>query len=192
MKTALAVVFFAASAFAQDQSAVAAAESACGPNDTEFHIKADNSQHPTPQPDVGKALVYVAEDQRFQAVKVVTARVGLDGAWVGANRGNSYLFFSVEPGEHHLCTDWASSFLPAGRVVSLANFTAEAGKVYYFRARTSGGPASLLHRGEGSQYEDQAFIDLEQINSDEGKLLVASSVWSNSQPKNQRAKYISK
>jgi hypothetical protein len=27
----------------------------------------------------------------------------LDGSWIGANYGTSYLFFSVAPGEHRLC-----------------------------------------------------------------------------------------
>ena len=186
MRTALVVILFAVSAFAQDQSAIAAAESACGPKDVEFHIKTDISHHPVFQPDAGKALVFVVEDQKFKAVKEVTARVGLDGAWVGATHGNSHLFFSVEPGEHHLCADWMSSFLPDGRLVTLANFTAEPGKVYFFRVRTSGGPASYVD-GRSFQSDHAAAIDLEQVNSDEGNLLVVSSPLSNSQPKNQRA-----
>lgn len=186
MRTALVVILFAVSAFAQDQSAIAAAESACGPKDAEFHIKTDNSHRPVLQPDAGKALVYVVEEQKFKAVKDVTARVGLDGTWMGTNRGNSYLFFSIEPGEHHLCADWTSSFLPNERLVTLANFTAESGKVYYFRIRTSGGPASYIDGG-GFQSDHEAAIDLEQVNSDEGKLLVVSYPWSNSQPKDQRA-----
>jgi hypothetical protein len=178
MKTALAVIFFAVSAIAQDQSAALAAEAACGPHSVEFRIKTENSQHPVVQPDPGKALVYVILDQKFQTVRAVTARIGIDGVWVGANRGNSYLFFSTAPGDHHLCTDWISDFLRGGRLVSLANLTAEAGNIYYFRVRTSGGPSSYLKDSDRS-----ASIDLELVNSDEGKLLVASSAWSNSQPK---------
>src|ERR1019366_9119074 len=30
-------------------------------------------------------------------------KVGLDGAWVGANQGSSYFFFATTSGEHHLC-----------------------------------------------------------------------------------------
>jgi hypothetical protein len=128
-------------------------------------------------------VVYVTLEEKFQAIRAVTARVGVDGAWVGANRGNSYLFFSTTPGEHHLCTDWISNLLLAGhRLVSVGNFTAEAGKVYYFRVRTSGGPSSYLKDSGRS-----ASIDLGPVNSDEGKLLVASSVWSNSQPQHQQA-----
>jgi hypothetical protein len=71
---------------------------------------------------------------------------------------------------------------PGGRLVSLANLTAESGGVYYFRVRTTGGPSSYFKDSDRS-----ASIDLEPVNSDEGKLLVASSAWSSSQPKIQRA-----
>jgi hypothetical protein len=92
MKTALALILFAVSAFAQDSS-VAAAQSACDSNHTQFRIKTNNNEHPLAQPDPAKALVHVIEDQEFKAVRDVTARVGLEGAWVGANHGNSYLSF---------------------------------------------------------------------------------------------------
>lgn len=166
MRTAFVLLLFAVSACAQDVS-VAAAEAACGPSNAEFHISEDRSQRPVPNPDEGKALVYVVLDQRWGSVNP-TSRVGLDGTWVGANYGNSHLFFSVGPGEHHLCTDWTS------KRVSLAKFTAELGKVYYFRARITG-----YTSGTGSV----TTIDLDLVNSDEGKLLVASTPLSTSEPK---------
>ncbi len=52
----------------------------------------------------------------------------------------------------------------------MANFTAEAGKVYYFRIR--------LFPGQG----DFVF-DLDPINIDQGKYLVASSVYNVSHAK---------
>ena len=179
MKTALIVILLAASAFAQELS-VAAAESACGPADTRFAIKIKPGIRTLQQPDSGKALVYVVEDQKFRAINDVTARVGLDGVWVGANRGDSYFFFSVEPGEHHLCTDWISEFLPDGRLVSLAPLTAEAGKTYFFRVRTTGGMGSIT---DNRWSTDGASIDLDPVNSDQGKLLIASSALSVSHPK---------
>jgi hypothetical protein len=180
MKTAFVVIFLASFVFAQNPDRVPHAQPACGPLNAEFQIKMDNSQSPDFQPENGKALVYVAEDQKFQAAKDVTARIGLDGAWVAATRGNSYVFFSVDPGEHHLCADWRSTLLSAGRLVSLFGFKAEAGKVYYFRVRTTGGPASMLDR---SSLDESATLDLDLINSDEGKLLVSTSPYSASRLK---------
>jgi hypothetical protein len=179
MRTALVMILLVTSALAQNSNVIPHAP-ACGAANVQFSIKMDSSQTPAPEVEAGKALIYVVEDQKFKAVKDVTARVGLDGAWVGATRGDSFLFFSVEPGEHHLCADWVSSFLTYGRNVALFGFTAEAGKTYYFRARTMGGPPSMTDRnGLG----DSASIDLDLVNSDEGRLLVESSTLSVSHPK---------
>lgn len=178
MKIALVFVFLASSAFAQDLS-VAAAESACGPSNVEFGVRTNTDQSPLQQPEPRKALVYVVEDQRFKAIRDVTIRVGFDGNWIGATRGNSYVFFSVGTGEHHLCVDWASSLASSDRLVSLANLTAESGKVYYFRARTTGGPGAL---GDG-RWQAEPSLDLDLVNSDEGKLLVASYARSVSYPR---------
>jgi hypothetical protein len=95
-------------------------------------------------------------------------RVGLDGDWAGATRGDSYLSFAVEPGEHHLCVDFLSEFLEPGRLVPVYGFTAQPGKTYYFRARTI---ASISSSGR----RDIASHDLDLLNDDEGKLLVANS-----------------
>jgi hypothetical protein len=63
MKTLLTIVLLASSfAFAQDQAAIAAAEAACGPKDVKFDAKQDPTQHPAPQPDSEKALVYVVQE----------------------------------------------------------------------------------------------------------------------------------
>ena len=147
MKAALVLILYAASAFAQDQAALAAAESACGPKDVKFTVKQDTTQHPAPQPEPGKALVYVVEDLGqcsqctgrgnafFTDVSMALTKVGMDGNWMGANHGNSYLFFAADPGEHHPCLNWQSVFVVRSRAFAMANFTAEEGKTYYFRAR---------------------------------------------------------
>jgi hypothetical protein len=46
------MIFLAASAFAQDQSAAAAA--ACGPKDTDFEVKLDKSKHALAPPELAK------------------------------------------------------------------------------------------------------------------------------------------
>lgn len=172
MKAALALLFLSIPAFCQN-STVNSTVSSCGPNDVLFRVKTQNLQA-IPSPEPGKALVFVVEDQKFKAVRDVTVRVGLDGSWVGANRGNTFLYFAVEPGEHHLCADWVSGFVPNGRAISVANFTAEAGRVYYFRARTVGSYGTFGDNS-GLQLPNGAGIDLDPVNADEGKFLVARS-----------------
>ncbi|MGA7696720.1 MAG: DUF2846 domain-containing protein [Candidatus Sulfotelmatobacter sp.] len=171
MKAALFVVLFAVSAFAQDQAAITAAQAACGPKEVKFDAKQDAAQHPTPQADPGKALVYVVQNLgEMQCSGCALTKVGLDGAWVGATQGSSYVYFPAEPGERHICVNWQSRLEWRSRSLALANFTAEAGHVYYFRIRLS------ISRSIYS-------FDLDPVNSDEGKLLVASSAYSVSHSK---------
>lgn len=172
MRFALILACFAASACAQDQSAVAAAQAACGPNNVKLNAKQDPTQHPTPEPEKDKALVYVVQELgELKCGGCALTRLGLDGNWVGANQGSSYFFFRTEPGEHHLCLNWQSRLEGRSRAIALANFTAEAGKVYYFRAR--------VFVGHLNNY----FFDLDPINSDQGKYLVAASAFSVSHTK---------
>lgn len=171
MKIALVLVLFAACAFAQDPAAIAVATAGCGPKDVRFDAKEDATQHPVPQPESGKALVFVVQEfGEVQCKGCALTKVGVDGNWVGANQGNSYFSFAVDPGEHHLCVNWQSRLEWRSRAFALANFTAEADKVYYFRTRLF------------STRSDYVF-DLDLVNTDQGKLLVASSAFSVSQVK---------
>jgi hypothetical protein len=171
MKTALVVILLAVSAFAQDQAAITAAQAACGPKISNSPPNKIATQHPTPQADPGKALVYVVQNLgEMQCSGCALTKVGLDGAWVGATQGSSYVYFPAEPGERHICVNWQSRLEWRSRSLALANFTAEAGHVYYFRIRLS------ISRSIYS-------FDLDPVNSDEGKLLVASSAYSVSHSK---------
>ena len=174
MKLVLVLALLTAPVLAQDVAAVAVALAACGPKEVQFDVQTDKSQHPVPKPEAGKALVYVVEDQRQNLIHCLgncdeTTHLGLDGAWMGANRGSSYFFFSVEPGEHHLCAAWPRG--PRGQRpqdhVSLANFAAEAGHTYYFRAVATAISTSAFYS-----------LDLEPVGDDEGQLLVAASPFS--------------
>jgi hypothetical protein len=176
MKTLLTIVLLASSfALAQDQAAIGAAEAACGAKDAKFDARQDPTQHPAPQPGADKALVYVVQEIGEERCKrCALTKIGMDGAWVGANQGSSYFFFSTDPGEHHLCLNWQSRFEKRSRAFALADFTAAAGQVYYFRARIFPG------------HNDYSF-DLDPINGDQGKFLVAVSALSNSHPRIPRS-----
>jgi hypothetical protein len=176
MKTVLAAMLFAACALAQNIPTLAHAQAACGPPDVQFDARTSAAQ-PTAQPEPDKALVYVVEDYRQAPGELInpTIRVGLDGAWKGATRAKSYLFFSVDPGEHHLCTNWQSSLKRISRLAAFARLTAEPGKTYYFRAHIT-----YSRAGEGSA---GANLDLEPLDPDEGQFLVASCRLSVSHPR---------
>lgn len=166
MKTTLVVVLFAISAFAQDNSALAHVQAACGPLNVSFETETSTTQPPA-QPDPGKALVYVVEDFRKAPGEWgnPTIRVGLDGGWKGATRTSSYLFFQVDPGEHHLCASWQSHLPRLSKLVGLARLTAEPGKTYYYRSRitySSSGDVANMN------------LDLELVDPDQGEYLVSS------------------
>ncbi|HUO30573.1 MAG TPA: hypothetical protein VMU80_15215 [Bryobacteraceae bacterium] len=174
MKPLLGIVLAALCALAQDNGTVV---HSCGPENVNFDVKLDKTLT-LPKREPGKALVYVIQDGFEFSAKCLkcpaTARVGLDGAWVGANNNLSWLSFSVAPGSHHLCAALQASKLFRSIVtqrVSLTSFTAQAGLTYYFRVR-------LLY-GEGGP----PLVDLLPINTDEGRFLVSSYYPSVSKPK---------
>jgi len=158
MKTVLVLLLLAASASAQTPAQPRTW--ACGPNAVSFNVKLDNTQHTTLPPESGKARLYLIHDSGAAPLLAYpTTKMAVDGDWVGANHGDSYFSISVAPGEHHLCTALQTSFFTPR--VELAHFTAEAGKTYYFRTRL------VVSR----QVE---LLELEPIDSDQGKYLTAS------------------
>jgi hypothetical protein len=157
MKSALIFFLLASPAFAQTGAPPVAALSACGPADVHFDVKPDQTQ-PVFAPPSGKALIYVIGDIGESGYGWITIKVGLDGSWMGATHGNSYFSFSVAPGEHHLCANWQEKLKMYSSLYSVASFSAEAGKIYYFRTR-----ASIL---AGVR------LDLEAVNDDEGRYQV--------------------
>jgi hypothetical protein len=169
MKLIFTSILVASCAFAADAGRVAAA---CGPNAARFGSDAALPEPPEPPAEgaATKAVVYVIADGNPQ-----TTRFGLDGAWVGASQGDSWLWFLVEPGEHHLCADWQPSRMrtmstaSSAKLISLTSFTVEAGKVYYFRVRFT---ATSLGNIPSNLRVNQP--DLEPVNTDEARFLMAS------------------
>lgn len=140
---------------------------ACGDDKVTFDVKTEKGQPVPPAPDAGKAQVIVIENfeqnQGFCIGCKVTTRVGMDGAWVGANHGNSYFALAVEPGEHHLCVDWQSALGTLKKKVGLASLTAQAGQVYYYQIKVR-----EMHYDSGTEMN----LSLTPLNEDEGKYLV--------------------
>lgn len=156
MKTiAVAVLLSCCSccALGQDKVAIAAAEAGCGPDNSEVSVTTEESRHPTPAPESGKALIYVV--QRATG----TFKFGADGKWFGALKGGTYLHATVDPGEHHLCV---KGKLPLWKGLALHQLNAKPGETYYF----------FVHIVSGGGYNE---LTLTQLDPDEGKELVARS-----------------
>ena len=164
MKTIAAMVLLSCFALAQDKRAISRAEVGCGPQDMKYEVKSDESQHPTPTPENGKALIYVVADGHLTSI------FGFDEKWVGAVNGGRYFFVPIDPGEHHVCA-MLQSFLPErGPRVSVHSLKAEPGGTYYFRTRMVGISTGFV-------------LQLDQLDSDEGRWFVAWSKFSTSHPK---------
>lgn len=57
----------------------------------------------------------------------VQTKLGVDGKWVGVNRGNNYFFLTLEPGEHYFCSQAENK--------SVLALSVEAGKTYYLQQK---------------------------------------------------------
>ena len=168
MKAALFALLLAGSAVAQKPPA--ALPQACGPENVGFKVKLDNAQHPLAQPEAGKALVYfIQDDGPAGNHQHYTMRIGLDGSWAGAYKENSYFTVSLGSGEHHICANVQSDRYPdrfQWSLLSLAHFSAEPGKVYFFHTQyLAGMPGST----------DYPHLVLEPVDSDEAAYLIAIS-----------------
>jgi hypothetical protein len=122
-------------ALAQNNSSNGEGVPSCGDPAIKFDVITDKPGSAA-QPEPGKALVYFVEDDVDLGSPKPTTRIGIDGAWAGANHGNSFFSVSVSPGVHHLCASWQTGIVigQAGRVAAL-HFTADAGGVYYFEVK---------------------------------------------------------
>jgi hypothetical protein len=159
-------------------------QTACGPDQAKFEVQRQAHSHPTGTPESGRALVYVFGDSELDNTAIhiggLITRVGLDGAWVGAYEHKSYTYFSVNPGEHRLCTSQQSSLKSRrDNNASAITFTAEEGKVYYFRTQPT--PASLA-RSTASQVPNGE-VELAAVDPAQAQLMVPKWAYSTSQPK---------
>lgn len=150
------------------EDALTGAMAACGPTQDRLKVTPDSTKQALTEPEPGKALLFIIEDNGFYNHIVgsgITYKVGVDGAWIGGvNHHSPYLAISLTPGEHHLCANWQSRLFAdiASKAVTLAHVDAETDKTYYFRIR---------------QWESQTqvHVDLDPIDSDQGRLLIAAS-----------------
>jgi hypothetical protein len=174
VRSLLAIAIFTFSAFAQGHPARTSA--GCGPSGVQYDVKSDKTPQPIASPESGKAALYVIQYEKRDVeafhIGAVTTRVGLDGAWQGANHGQSYLLVPVDPGEHHLCVDWQSSLEEQSKQGSAVTLTAEAGRVYYFRATV-----------EQREKHPPAIL-LEAVDPAQGQFLISTSSLSKSHAKN--------
>lgn len=156
----------------------------CGSDEAKFYVKRDTHSHPAGTPESGKALVYVFGDSELDHTSFhvggFDTRVGIDGEWVGAYGYKSYTYFPVSPGEHRMCTSQQSSIKSRRDETATAiTFTAEAGKVYYFRTQPS--PRALAQSTVSGV--PTGGVELAKLDPAQAQLMIPKWAFSSSQPK---------
>lgn len=166
----LALVGVSTTVHAENAPSEKQAESACGDSHVNFKVARNPKDHPLAPEVNGKSQVYVIEEYLFpQSVfghfgaPTPTIRIGMDGRWMGADQDNSYIFFPVDAGNHHLCIQWQSKLKRFSEEVSLTGFKADTGHATYFLAR-------IVARVSNPVWFT---LDLEPVNSDQAMLLLA-------------------
>lgn len=166
---------------------------ACGDDSVKFDVKTEKNQPPPAPPAAGKAQIVFIESWVKNMPWIggsPIVRFGTDGAWVGADKGESYFTIAVDPGEHHLC---ASLQTVSGRMkknsIGVASFTADPGKTYYYQFTftanghmTMGASGPGVTNGGGGMNVDYSF-DFSSTSEDEGKYHVKASQLAISKPK---------
>jgi len=81
---------------------------ACGDDKIKFDVKVEKGSLDLPPLAPGKArLVFIETLQKHGVIgRAATTRYGVDGAWVGGNKGDSYFVVDVDPGPHRVCANW--------------------------------------------------------------------------------------
>jgi hypothetical protein len=144
----------------------------CGADNPSFATRKDPADPAAAQPHPEQALVYVIEQMPSAPFISTKVRVGIDGKWVGVTEPQTYMTFLLEPGVHHLCTHYQGQLAlgeEGGTILHRLNL--EAGKIYYILYR------GLFIKDSG----EVAFLD--QVDADEGRMLLQMSDHVTSNPK---------
>lgn len=154
---------------------------ACGKDKFSFDIRLEKSPPAPAGPENGKGQVFFIEKSEKPPAIIgclscsTDTKFGVDGAWVGATKNNSYFVLSLDPGVHHMCA-------VRGKDVDAEPLTVEAGKSYYYQVE---------YKAEGTQYgtadhpnyQVKKNVSFSMLNEDEGKYRVKASALSVASPK---------
>jgi len=175
MRTAFGALLLGLSLLPAAQARTNELPDSCGNDKVNFDVKLEKDRPLLTGPESGKAQVVFIETLNkvgscFHCIS--TTRIGVDGAWAGANQDNSYFAISVLPGEHNLCTDVQSK--PGRLQLGMATLTAEPGKIYYYKLKLT-----WNNLDGSSPYSN---LELVPIGADEAKYWLKMSALSTSSP----------
>ncbi len=102
---------------------------ACGTKEVNYKADTDKEKHPTPEAPKDKALIYVMRTTMIGYK--IHSKLAVDGEWMGVNRGKTYFYFTLAPGEHYFCSESENQ--------DYLKLTVEAGKTYYLQQQVEPG-----------------------------------------------------
>jgi hypothetical protein len=184
MRFKTGALIFSISVLGATQAWAAVLPDACGDDKVNFEVATQKSPGSQAGPEAGKAHIVFVENSPSQSGP--TMRYGMDGAWVGANKGNSYFTLTVEPGVHQLCTGVQTHFDRVKKgFIEVTSLTVEAGKTYYYEAKITNfavagatGPGVTNGGGGGG-----ASFSLSPLTELEGEYRIKAWKLSTSKPK---------
>jgi hypothetical protein len=120
----------------------------CGPQNERHNIVKSN-ERPTPEPQAGKALIYIVWPGTWK--KLPTSRLGINGQWVATIQDGNYAFTEVDPGVLSLCWIGVPASLRVSRIArpsptSILRLPVEANQTYYFEGGTQFGGNPVLQQ----------------------------------------------
>ena len=152
----LALVLSSFSVLGQESPEVQKAIAACGPSGMQIKVSRSGSAS-IPIVSGKGATVYLIGRSFVERLSGPTIRVGVDGKWVGAVKGSSWMAIALAPGVHHFCA-WQRGTDPSH--AALNSFQIGLGEIRYFVIN----PENFT---KGPSIEEE--------NDDEAKLLIAQS-----------------
>ena len=102
---------------------------ACGTESVNYTAQTDKKNHPTPEAPADEALIYILRPTIIGYK--INSKLAVDGVWMGVNRGRTYFYLTLDPGEHYFCSEAENqSYLP---------LSVEAGKTYFLQQKVEAG-----------------------------------------------------
>ena len=106
----------------------------CGDAATQYKVKTQKQAF-NATADPAKARIVFVETLEGGFAGGPIVRFGVDGAWVGADKGASWTAVDVAPGTHHLCASRQSNIRLERDNVGAATLNARAGETYFVNFR---------------------------------------------------------
>jgi hypothetical protein len=136
---------------------------ACGDERIKVDVTAQKPSSALPAANATTATLVFVQRLSESCIGCSVSRVGLDGTWIGANKGAGFFSVTTAPGKHHVCAFWDAPGARTENKVELTELEALAGQIYYFEIEI--GPRST---GEFA-------MRLKPISADMGTFLVSRS-----------------